>query len=146
MKSTIFLIVKVIAIGAFLLLADITLRYTIERIDVFEIRPVTIPHYDSSHLYNILSAFPYLFLIVGWCYILVTFIYIFFRKTTEFSWYFNVIIAFVLFMAFFLIFWLFDRGGPDKGVSLLKEGIVVYLILALLIELVFNFFKRSKLV
>lgn len=146
MKSKISLAVKLIVTGALLLLADITLRYVIERIDLFKVRPVTIPNYNDSHFINILGSFPYLFVVIGWSYILVTLIYDYYKKKSEFSWYINTFIGFLLFMTFFIIYWLFDRGGIDNGISLLKEGILVYLILGLLIELIFNFFKRTKLI
>lgn len=133
-------------IGALLLFIDITIRYIIERLDLFNVRPVTIPNYNSSHIINILSSFPYLFMIIGWSYILVTLIYHFYKKRSEFSWYINSIVGFILFMAFFLVYWLFDRGGTDNGTSLLKEGITVYLILGLLIELIFNLSKRTKII
>jgi presenilin-like A22 family membrane protease len=135
---------KTIALGSLLLFADITIRYLLERIDLFKVRPVTIPHYDDSHIVNIITAFPFLFVFTGWAYIGVVLLFLYYKKKTQLPRLINVLVAFVLLMVFFLLFWLFDRDGSDNGIGLLKEGIFVYMVLAIGLEFAFNPFIRTR--
>lgn len=137
MSVKIFL--KLVLITMTIVLLDITLRYTIEQLHIIQVRPMTIPNYDESHLINVLSSFPFVFALIGWVYFIVIILFNYFKKKTSFPWYVNSIGGSGFLFISFLIYWsVFERDGSDNGVSYLREAIIVYVILGFLLELIFN--------
>jgi len=74
MKATIK-ITKFLVIVILLISIDLALRYAVEELDIFSVKPRSVPNYNNKHLENIFYWIPYITVFMGWAYLLVILAY-----------------------------------------------------------------------
>lgn len=87
---------------------------------------------------------PYLAVIIGWTYLLVVLVFHFVkRRLKNQNRIMGSFLGVLLFVFAFLFYWV-DDFGTDYGTYTLLEGLIVYLVLGFVMDLLYNIFMRES--
>ena len=130
---------KLLLTSILLIILDIILRYLIETFDVVTVRPLTVPNHLDNYFLSIVGLILYTLFLGGWAYFLVTIIFYVLRRQVKASGLLQLFGGAAVCLISFLAYWyLVDYGEMD----LLREGLIVYLILGVCLEILYRILFR----
>ena len=127
---------KIVGLTIIIALTDVLIRYILMEINILDVRPFSAITGGESHFYNIIKAFIWNIVMIGWAYLvyIIVLAFIFHRFPTSFLWlYVRSLLIYIILSALYVFF-----SGVNQR-SLMIENIVVAVPLTFILTVLYKY-------